>query len=118
VIAQDLHREGRRKLVDAELIPLLSHDLGLVVRRQIDHHPANAELIVWLLNHASELLDVHQGAAECVGELEGFYRAREILDARGRPNNYIAGHISAREILALRLGWPLPTVPGPEAPNA
>ncbi|MGA6208097.1 hypothetical protein ACPESR_25420 [Nocardia testacea] len=109
--AQDFHQEGQRKLADAQLIPLLSHDLGLVVRRQLDHHPANAELIVWLLNHASDLLDVHQRAAEWVGELEEFYRAREVLDARGlsRTTQYIVGHTEARERLAEMLGWPLPS---------
>ncbi|MGI5223259.1 hypothetical protein [Nocardia sp. CA-290969] len=119
-MTQPLHEAGLKKLEAAELIPLLSHDLGIVVRRQLDHHPANADLIVWLLNNARELLNTYAAVAECIGELSQWSKARDVIDPVNLPlpHAYAHGHVEAREILACRLGWLRPTAPGPEAPNA
>lgn len=61
----DLVEQGRAKLAEAELIPLLNPDLGAVVEAQLrgPNRQANAALIVWLLNHARALLHAEENVA-------------------------------------------------------
>ncbi|TLF74083.1 hypothetical protein [Nocardia cyriacigeorgica] len=118
---EDLITDGREKLAAAQLIPLLSRDLSIVVRYQLESAAGaeNAALIVWLLNHAGELLDELDKArrelaavAAWIDALPQWYRAREVVTAKG-PAAYMDGHIGAVLALAQSLGWTVPE-PAPE----
>lgn len=71
----ELIAEGRAKLAFSQLHPLIASDPRTVVSAQISITPAgiaNADLIVWALNHLGELLDLVEETQRPTGEPRPF----------------------------------------------
>ncbi len=91
----ELIAEGRAKLAAARIHPLLALDLRTVVSAQLNIDPggiANAELIVWALNHLGELLDLVEATQHPAQSVDGSAvstaRAIEIGPEHFGPDRY------------------------------